>query len=268
MKYFMLSPPPCLADYVRFFWVLEMEGLDGQPYVYRSMADGCAEIIFHYRGPFSEILSNCELSQAQAMVHAQTRNHRRFVTKEDFGIFGAYIYPSAIPSLFGYSATALSDEMPHLIDLLGIEGKNLEDAIMNAPDNGHRAELLSQFLIRRLATSKPTVSLATHAVRTIIEAKGNIHITALADHHGISIRQMERHFHDYAGFSPKTYARILRFQASMNEYGHSEKRLVDIALDCGYYDQAHFIHDFKAFSGYSPSEYFFGKPEGIEYRQV
>ncbi|HEX2898290.1 MAG TPA: helix-turn-helix domain-containing protein [Bacteroidia bacterium] len=85
---------------------------------------------------------------------------------------------------------------------------------------------------------------------------------------GISMRQLERTFKDHAGFSPKTYARILRFQSTTKEYGNTHKTLTDIALDCGYYDQAHFIHDFRQFSGYAPGDYFFGKPEGIEYRET
>ena len=85
---------------------------------------------------------------------------------------------------------------------------------------------------------------------------------------GISQRQLERTFKEYAGFSPKTFARILRFQSATNHYGTTKKTLTEIALDCGYYDQSHFIHDFSQFSGYTPSEYFLGVPEGIEYREI
>ena len=54
----------------------------------------------------------------------------------------------------------------------------------------------------------------------------------------------------------------------MNEYGNQDLSLTEIAFKYGYYDQSHFIHDFKQFSGYHPSAYFYGKPEGAEYREV
>ena len=60
------------------------------------------------------------------------------------------------------------------------------------------------------------------------------------------------------GFPPKLYSRITRFQAALGEYG-SGKSLTDIAYDCGYYDQSHFINDFREFSGYNPKVYFSGQ---------
>ena len=63
------------------------------------------------------------------------------------------------------------------------------------------------------------------------------------------------------------YSRIIRFQAALKEYG-SKKTLTDIAQDCGYYDQSHFINDFREFTGYNPKVYFAGKAEGSEYLEA
>jgi AraC-like DNA-binding protein len=264
VSYKMIAPPPQLAEVVRFFWVFEIDGIDGTPYIYRSMADGCAELVFHYRGPFTEVDTGIG---PLATLHAQTAKHRRFVTMENFGILGAYIYPFAVPRLFGFPASALSDEMPDLQALLGSEGQILLEQIMTAPSETERITRLSRFLIQKLENGKSGNAVAQRAVRTMLGHHGQLSVIDLADKMGISARQLERHFKDYAGFSPKTYARILRFQSALKEYGIRNKALTEIALDCGYYDQAHFIHDFQNFSGYTPSEYFKGKPEGAEYRE-
>ncbi len=268
VSYKMIPPPPQLAAVVRFFWVFEIDGIDGTPYIYRSMADGCAELVFHYRGPFSELLGNETLHSPLAHMHAQTAQHRRFVTHENFSIFGVYIYPYALPQLFGFAAATLSNEMPDFGALLGPEGEVLTAQMLTANTESDRVATLSRFLIGRLEKGKPGNLAAKMTVKEMLQRNGQASVTALAATSGISTRQLERQFQDYAGFSPKTFARILRFQSALKRYGHQNESLTAIALDCGYYDQAHFIHDFEQFSGYVPSDYFKGHPEGVEYREV
>lgn len=83
----------------------------------------------------------------------------------------------------------------------------------------------------------------------------------------LSERQFERKFREYSGFNPKLCMRIVRFEEACNFYGHSgQKTMTEIAHECGYYDQSHFIRDFKEFSGYEPGHYFSGRAEGVEWR--
>lgn len=266
VRYETIAPPPQLADFVRFFWVFEINGIGAQPYVYRSMADGCAELVFHYRGPFAEVTADATLPPVLATLHAQSARPRRFVTHEDFGILGAFLYPYALPRLFGFTAASMSNEMPQLTDFLGRSGRILEEQIITAPTESARLRILSDFLTTRLAQGKAGHPTAIQAIRQQLQHDGQIPVTRLAGDHGISPRQLERHFRDYAGFSPKAYARILRFQSAIQRYGDRHVSLTQLALECGYFDQAHFVHDFQQFSGYNPREYFKGKPEGIEYR--
>ncbi len=82
------------------------------------------------------------------------------------------------------------------------------------------------------------------------------------------MRQFERKFKQFSGFSPKLFSRIIRFQSAIKKYDDKKMPLTEIAYECGYYDQSHFIHDFKEFSGYSPMQYFSGKAEGVEYKEL
>jgi len=88
----------------------------------------------------------------------------------------------------------------------------------------------------------------------------------LANDYFLSERQFERQFRKFSGFSPKLFSRIVRFQSALTQYGNNEKSLTEIALETGYYDQSHFIHDFKEFSGYHPKQYFSGNSGAIEWR--
>ncbi len=248
-----------------------------QPYVYRSMADPCAELVFHYQGVFynlddvdQTLLNGPDNTQAEdlAILQGPSRKYKRFVTYEHFGIFGAYLYPFAIPDLFGISSHEIVDTPPSLQLVAGNIGRQLTEEIFTAANNRQRAEILGNYLTDRARLITSTDDVAHQCVRKILHSNAPIVISELANEHFITSRQLERKFRTITGFAPKTYARLSRFHLALNSYGTAYKSLTDIALDCGYYDQSHFIHDFREFSGYEPSLYFAGKGEGIEYRNA
>ena len=265
MRYYTIPPPASLARYIRCFWVLEND----EAYIYRSIADGSAEMVFHYNGVFDEIMPSLKIERSfTSGVHGQSRKVRRFIINKGFGIFGVYIYPFALAQLFSIPAPELSDEMPDIITMLGQEGKDLEEKIMLAKSNRERVNIMIPFFEKRLNAVEKANDAVEHVIKQVIQTNGMVNINSLADNCFLSRRQFERNFKDNAGFSPKLYARIIRFQSATKEYGNKHKSLTRIAYNCGYYDQSHFIHDFKEFSGFHPKEYFHGKPEGMHYRDV
>jgi AraC-like DNA-binding protein len=267
MKYFTILPPTDLARYVRFFWVLEHDLADAEPYIHRTMADGCAEMVFHFKGRFDEILKTDESEPSfRSGIHGQSQSFRRFRICEDFGIFGVYLYPFAIPALFGIPAAELSNQMPDLTTFLGNEGTELEERVMLASDHAERIHIVSEFLRNRNRdVHEPAVF---SVISSVIRSNGLAKIPDLAAQSFLSTRQFERKFLAFSGFTPKLFSRIIRFHSALNEYGNREKSLTEIAYECGYYDQSHFIHDFKAFSGEHPKTYFSGNAEGTGYRDV
>lgn len=260
MTYYTIAPPLSLSAYVRFFWVLE----SNEPYCHRSMADGCTEMVFHYKGLFDEILTATQTEKSFASgLHGPSKKYRRFKISEGFGIFGVYLYPFAIPKLFSIPASALADQIPDLRTLLGKKGGELEEKIMLAKNNLHRVAIITAFLEKKLLADNKLQPGCCSAISDIINSGGSISVNELARRSFLSIRQFERNFKIFSGFAPKLYSRIIRFQSAVQHYGSSQKSLTDIAYDCGYYDQSHFIHDFKQFSGYHPKQYFSGKAEAV-----
>lgn len=269
MKYFTIPPSPALAKFVRFFWVLEHEIGADQPYIHRTMADGCAELIFHYKGRFDEFVTADKTETSfYSGVSGQTQTFKRFIIHEDFGIFGVYLYPFAIPVLFGIPATEITNQMPDMQTFLGNQGSELEERMMLANDHIERVKIISLFLESKLVRSKVNEPAVFSVINHIIQNKGVSNVRELAELSCLSTRQLERNFKTFSGFSPKLYLRIIRFQAALDAYGSQDKSLTEIAYECGYYDQSHFIHDFKTFSGQHPGVYFSGKSEGNAYRDV
>jgi AraC-like DNA-binding protein len=268
MKYYTIPPSINLMPFVRCFWVLEHDfGADEPLYIYRSVADGCVEMVFHYQAAFEEIVASGQAHNWQSGIHFQSHHFRRFQTKQSFGIFGAYIYPFAVPYFFNVPSDETSNEMLDLDTFLGPEGPELEERIMMAPDNCARAEILTAFLERRLLNIRFKDDTIATSIKYMIHSAQINTVAQLADKFNLSIRQFDRKFKEYAGFNPKFYLRLVRLSNALKQDG-SSKSLGRIAQECGYYDQSHFIRDVKAFTGYHPGFYFSGKAEGTEYRYV
>jgi AraC-like DNA-binding protein len=266
MLYQVFDPPANLAPYVRFFWALEADVAPGEEFVHRSMADGCVEMVFHYRSAFDEITPD-ELIESSplASIQAQSTRFRRFVTNKSFGIFGAYLYPFAIPRLFGFPASDFTNISPDLTSVFGHEGSILDERMCTAPTNEGRIAIISEFLTAKLNARIRELPVIFRSVHTILANKGTLAIESLAAEHNISKRQFERRFKDLAGLSPKLYSRVIRFQAATQFKLNGTRDLTEIAYACGYYDQSHFINDFREFSGYTPKEYFWNAAEGTQY---
>jgi AraC-like DNA-binding protein len=91
----------------------------------------------------------------------------------------------------------------------------------------------------------------------IDQAEGNVNLTWLREQTGLSVKQFERRFKATAGFPPKHYARIARFQSTKRKYATGRyDSLTKLAYACNYYDQSHFIREFQEFSGVQASHYF------------
>jgi AraC-like DNA-binding protein len=266
MLYETFEPSPQLAPYVRFFWAMESDVRDGEEFVHRSMADGCVEMVFHYRAAFDEITPAGTLTDSPiSSIQAQSTGFRRFSTRSTFGIFGAYLYPYAIPRLFAFPASDFTNVSPDLSSVFGREGGLLEEQMIDASDNHERVRVMSRFLDRKLSVARRELPAMYRSVDAILDAQGQVRIADLAADHNISLRQFERRFRDLAGLSPKLYSRVIRFQAATQCKVDGTRDLTEIAYACGYYDQSHFINDFKQFSGYTPKEYFWTNAEGTQY---
>jgi AraC-like DNA-binding protein len=98
--------------------------------------------------------------------------------------------------------------------------------------------------------------IAAHAVQYIFAEKGNADLDKLASDCGVSNRYLQKLFLEKIGFSPKFLIRITRFQHAMNQLIHSQTTsLTELACHTGYYDQAHFIREFREFTGELPSRF-------------
>ena len=264
MNYYTFKPPQILSNIVDHYWTLDGTIPAGQLYVHRTLANFFPELIFHYGGAFQELITDNRIEKTFTTgLHSQTNQVRRFIAKERYGIFGVMLQPYAIPLLFKIPSAEIKNELIDLISLLGQEGKDITEQILMAKDNFQRVKLMNCFLEQRmLPFDRPEI---VNATQLIYNSKGLVNIKNLSDQCCLSQRQFERKFIEHIGFSPKSFSRIVRFKSLLESYKKGDSTLTEVAYDFGYYDQAHFIQDFKQFSGYTPNRYFSGKANEVFY---
>jgi AraC-like DNA-binding protein len=153
-----------------------------------------------------------------------------------------------------------ADELPAptlgLEELLGAEGRRLSEALEEAPDWEPRFDLLEAAIARRFAAARPPTPSIEWAWRTLEASAGRIEIGSLSDRIGCSHRHLIAGFREQIGVTPKTAARILRFERATHLVrGARPERLAWIASECGYHDQAHMTREFRTLAGITPAAY-------------
>ena len=119
-----------------------------------------------------------------------------------------------------------------------------------------RFEILEQALLAELARGFEAHGAVGFALRRFMAAPHATTIAGVTDQIGLSPKRFIQIFRDETGFTPKVFCRIRRFQQALDLMeAASSVEWAKVALDCGYFDQAHFIHDFRAFSGINPTSY-------------
>ena len=138
--------------------------------------------------------------------------------------------------------------------LFGRAGLLLHEALATAGGWAARFELLDAFFLERLDDALSPVPSVTRALGRLRASGGRVRVDALAAEVGCSPRHLAAGFREQVGVSPKLLGRILRFQRAVALSG-TGPGWAEIALRCGYYDQAHLIRDFNQFAGSSPGEF-------------
>lgn len=134
--------------------------------------------------------------------------------------------------------------------------KEIEERIVESLTSDQRVNRLQQYLLMQLSKNGKADITVDHCLNLIYSTKGQIRVEDLATNTGMSNRQLVRKFNDTIGLSPKEFARIIKFISSLHYLKqNSETNLSAVAHNLGYYDQAHFIHDFKEYSGLTPGQF-------------
>lgn len=171
------------------------------------------------------------------------------------GLVGIEFTATGLHRLFGIDCATLTDRIESLDTLLPGAGQRLEQALLEAGTTDHRFALLGQVLQSRAGTAPETPHL-DRAIALIEQHRGRIEVDRLAEQSWLSRRQLNRQFLKGVGIGPKHFAKIVQLKQAFAALQNSDSgELQAIAQRAGYYDQAHFIHDFQRLIGANPSAF-------------
>lgn len=158
--------------------------------------------------------------------------------------------------IFGIPMHELSERIVDFSDVMGHDGMQLEATLAGALDWGSRFEILDRFLLGRIAEAQPVSGAVQHAWKRLGETGGMIAVSDLADELEWSRKHLASRFNADIGLGPKMVARLLRFRRVVDRPARELSSCwSEVALDAGYFDQAHLIRDFRQFAGMTPVEF-------------
>lgn len=248
-------PSDILKPYIRLLVV--SESTDETEY---KVLPGTSLVMgFQYRGRLSTIENNTSTPLHTAGITGLQAQFRVFQNSGNIGtvlVFfnetgAAYFFKEPVNELFGESVS-----LENFVNKSRLN--EIEEQLSEAQTHQQRINIIEQFLVTRLQPFQ-TDLLVQSAIHHIQSVKGNIRISELAKQLYTSKSPLEKRFRKIVGASPKKFASIVRFNALLKDYA-LEKTFTELGLEAGYFDQAHFIHDFKVFTGETPETYFKDNP--------
>lgn len=221
------------------------------------LPDSCVELVVHFGDPFKTTFSDNSTSiQAQSFVVAQMKSFMKIQSNGKTGIMAVRFSALGAYHFFGMPMKEIVNREVGLKNIWNDFATEIEEKINLASSTHQRSELIQRYLQLQLSRNGYSDKGIEYCVNEIKLTKGLVSVEALANKVGISNRQLVRRFDKCIGLSPKEFVRIIKFISSLDAMRNStDKSLTEVALETGYYDQAHFIHDFKEFSGLTPTEY-------------
>ncbi|MGE3466019.1 MAG: DUF6597 domain-containing transcriptional factor [Pyrinomonadaceae bacterium] len=258
MHYEEIPPSEPLKKHVKCYWALKIEGADQTCGPETVLPDGCLEIVFNLADPFRRIHPEGQVElQPSAIAIGQMR---RFVTIEPTGrvdLFGVRFHPAGAYHFFKCPLSQLTESIVDLDSVLGRDHSYFEARIQAARSSAERVAVVERVLLGSTAKAQPHETVVEIVKDHIARHDGVVSIHATARQFGVSQRQLERHFLDLVGVSPKFYSRIVRLQSLLSTVRSGRQTdLLAAALQFGFYDQPHLAREFAWFAGQSPSAFF------------
>lgn len=242
---------PCVAlrPYVRSLAVSEA----AEEATYKVLPGTGLVMGFQYKGKLAYHNGKQHIPLAGAGVTGLMDSYRVFTNSADTGsvlVFftetgAAPFFKVPLHEIFGHSLS-----LEHF--MLRTELLVLEEQLGAARSNNERVGVIEKFLLSRLNPNHADPLVAA-AVTLIQQRRGNIRVTALANELFISQSAFERRFRKAVGATPKKFAAIVRMKNVLNNL--TNVPIAHAGYQAGFYDQAHFIKEFKTFTGTTPDKY-------------
>ena len=250
MKFEKHFPSDLLKPYIKYFIVSEND-LECE---YKVFPNTGLVIGFQYKGQLKSIFNNSSNNLASSGISGVADSYKIFQNSEDIGTILIYFTETGFMHFAAHPAHELfnlSISLEHIFEKSKIS--EVEDKLLLADNDLQRIKIIEKFLLAQLKDITAD-QMVVEAVKMIYQTKGSIRIKSLSEKLFISQSPFEKRFRKVVGTSPKKFASIIRFNTVLDNMT-SEKTLSEICFENNFFDQAHFIKDFKQFTGDTPENF-------------
>jgi AraC-like DNA-binding protein len=257
MNYQTFQPNADIASLVKCYWTLEV------PYApdhekQRIVPDGCLELIFMLGDDIRRYTSETDsVIQPRAFVVGQITEPFVIEPTGYVNCFATRFYPYGFANFVTKPINDLANKETPIAELFGeTPAHELEQKILAATDTSERIRIVEAFLSGLLNRETTIDQIVRSSINLLFSSNGSLPIHALFSKNPQQRRQLERKFMKQIGLSPKQLGKVIRLQTALNMMVNQKaETLSQIAYESEYYDQAHFIKDFKEFTGINPKEF-------------
>jgi len=257
MKHKIFEPNSDLSTLVKCYWTLESPK-EKTPTKNIIVPDGCMKLIFHY-GDLYKHYPNKGISQIlpNAFLIGQLTQPYEVEPTGETGTFFVCFHPNGFLPFTTIPIKEMENTAVPLEKLFGKDGQEIQQKILNANSTWERINFIETFLHNRLTDAKTVDHIVKLTVETILTANGRLSVNELSQQNNINRRQLVRKFSSAIGLSPKQLSKTIRIQTTLKTLLTKDvTSFTDLAYENEYFDQAHFIKDFKEFTGLTPKEFY------------
>ena len=236
-----LHPPaPGLDFFVEHYWIVAWDLRNQEPYQQEVLPHPSVHLV---------------IEKDKSRIIGVTSGKFSRVLEGEGRVFGVKFKPGAFYPFVNSPISRFTDNAISLWDAFGVEGNTLEAAILSREDEGEMIALAENFLRERLPERDEHVAVINQIVERIIADRAITKVDDIVSRLNVNKRTLQRIFNQYVGVGPKWVIKRYRLHEAAERLADGETDWPKMALDLGYFDQAHFINDFKAIIGKAPADY-------------
>ncbi len=246
------KPHPLLQKYIYKYWSWECDKKINLP---KALPGVNTELIFHYKSPFKFVHSKtvASYSTSQSFIAGVRDSTYSLVSKEDTGFISVRFREGAFNNFCRVPQKEFIGQFLSAKDLWGIIGAEFEKKVVESQTHTKRIKIIESYLFKFLEIYSKKNERMDYILKQVSR---NINLSNLSNELGISYRHFNRIFLEYMGLNPKSFQKISRFDSILRNLTLSKNiNYLNEALNTGYFDQSHFIKDFKKFVNETPTSF-------------
>jgi AraC-like DNA-binding protein len=242
----------------------------GENHIQRIVPSGLLELIF-YLGNKPTSLDNKKSINSNTLITGHLNEYYDLKIEGKMSLFSIIFLPHGLSAFLNLPIQEIYNQNIPLKYVFKDDVEEIEFNLFEAKSFSKQISIIENYLFNILKKNQINYNFEriNSSIFKINQSKGLISIDKLASEACFSRKQYERVFSQFVGSSPKQFLKIVRFQNAIDQKSkNSDLNLSSLAYDCGYYDQAHMINDFKNISGMTPKQYFDDCEAYSDYFQV